>query len=160
MRWIYMTWALGILGLMQIIPNTHQAIRMNTLCIDVERELCVTWNDFIEATIYVESRGNDSAHNVSEDAVGCLQIRPIMVREVNRLMAIDKLSKRYSLDDRWSRIKSIEMFNYMATKTSSDGRTFIEYCEVVARRWNGGYNGERMCTTRAYWLKIKRQING
>lgn len=139
--------------------DAHQATRMDTLCIEVEKRVCVTWDDFIDAVIYVESRGNDSAHNIKEDAVGCLQIRPIMVTEVNRRLAIDGFERRYSLDDRWSRAKSIEMFNYMATKVSTNGRTFMGYCEVVARRWNGGYNGDKMCTTKNYWSKIKRQIN-
>ena len=42
--------------------------------------------DLVKALIQVESSGRDNAHNISEDAVGCLQIRPIMVREVNRIL--------------------------------------------------------------------------
>ena len=34
----------------------------------------------IQAMIMVESEGNDSAYAKKEEAVGCLQIRPIMVR--------------------------------------------------------------------------------
>ena len=40
----------------------------------------------VEALIWVESRGNDSAFHKGENAVGCLQIRPIMVKEVNRVL--------------------------------------------------------------------------
>ena len=54
----------------------------------------------IEAMIMVESRGNDSAYSKKEEAVGCLQIRPIMVREVNRILEIQKSDLRYTLDDR------------------------------------------------------------
>ena len=45
------------------------------------------WDTFVDAVIYVESRGNDSAVGDNGSAVGCLQIHPIMVREVNRLLA-------------------------------------------------------------------------
>ena len=60
----------------------------------------------IDAIMYVESRGDSMAYNRGEDAVGVLQIRPIMLREVNRLLGYD----RYNLKDRWSKAKSIEMF--------------------------------------------------
>ena len=64
----------------------------------------------IDAMIQVESKGNDSAYCKREEAVGCLQIRPIMLREVNRILAMQSSQKRYKLSDRWSRAKSIEMF--------------------------------------------------
>ena len=48
----------------------------------------------VNAIIMVESRGNDSAvgdrHLVGNEAIGILQIRPIMVREVNRILRIQK----------------------------------------------------------------------
>ena len=49
------------------------------------------WDDFpssstINALIFVESSNNDSAYNPGEDAVGCLQIRRTMVRDVNRIL--------------------------------------------------------------------------
>ena len=40
----------------------------------------------LSALIMVESRNNDSAHAVGEDAVGCLQIRKTMVDDVNRIL--------------------------------------------------------------------------
>lgn len=105
---------------------------------------------FINAVIMVESSDNDNAHNLSEDAVGCLQIRPIMVREVNRLLKKRKSSKQYTLLDRWSRKKSIEMFlvyNKNVTKF-----------ENQARRWNGGPGGMNKTATIKYWNKIKRKL--
>ena len=38
-------------------------------------------NPLIDAMILVESSGNDSAYCKSEEAVGCLQMRPIMLHE-------------------------------------------------------------------------------
>ena len=60
--------------------------------------------------IQVESEGNDSAYCASENAAGCLQIRPIMLQEVNRILRLQGKLKRYTLNDRWNREKSIEMF--------------------------------------------------
>ena len=102
---------------------------------------------FISSVITVESSGNDQAHNLSEDAVGCLQIRPIMVREVNRLLKIRGEERRYILEDRWNRRKSIEMFlvfNKNVTKF-----------ENQARRWNGGSKGMNNETTIKYWNKVE-----
>ena len=102
----------------------------------------------IAAIIQVESGGDTLAYNSKEDAVGCLQIRPTMVREVNRLLGEDK----YTLKDRWSKAKSIEMFNVIRshTKNPTDER--------IARNWNGGWNGHKKKSTLKYWNKVKKQI--
>ncbi len=104
--------------------------------------------NLIEAIIYVESRGNIKAHNVSEDAVGCLQIRPIMLREVNRLLGYNK----YNLADRWNKSKSIEMFNVIKEHTTNPTN------EKLARNWNGGWNGYKKKSTLKYWHKVKEQL--
>lgn len=102
----------------------------------------------IDAIIYVESRGNTLAHNISEDAVGCLQIRPIMLREVNRLLGFQK----YKLNDRWNKTKSIEMFNVIKKHTIDPSN------EKLARNWNGGWNGYKKPSTLKYWHKVKAQL--
>jgi len=100
----------------------------------------------IAAIIQVESGGDTLAYNSKEDAVGCLQIRPIMVREVNRLVGKDS----FTLSDRWSKVKSIQMFNILRShlKGASD--------EQIARTWNGGYNGKNIPQTLQYWKKVKQ----
>ena len=94
----------------------------------------------------VESNFDTMAYNEKENAVGVLQIRPIMVREVNRLLGENK----YTLKDRWSKAKSIEMFNVIRLhlKGASD--------EQIARTWNGGYNGKNIPQTMQYWNKVKK----
>lgn len=104
--------------------------------------------NLIDAIIYVESRGNTKAHNIKEDAVGCLQIRPIMLREVNRLLGFNK----YKLADRWSKAKSIEMFNVIKEHTTNPTD------EKLARNWNGGWNGYKKQSTLKYWYKVKKQL--
>lgn len=104
--------------------------------------------NLIDAIIYVESRGDTKAHNIKEDAVGCLQIRPIMLREVNRLLGYNK----YKLADRWSKAKSIEMFNVIKQHTTNPTD------EKLARNWNGGWNGYKKQSTLKYWQKVKEQL--
>jgi len=105
-------------------------------------------NNLIDAIIYVESRGDTLAHNISEDAVGCLQIRPIMLREVNRLLGFQK----YKLNDRWNKTKSIEMFNVIKDNTINPTN------EKLARNWNGGPNGYKKPSTIKYWNKVKQHL--
>lgn len=101
--------------------------------------------------IQVESNGNDKAHNLSEDAVGCLQIRPIMVREVNRILKRQGEDYRFKMKDRWDRERSLEMFwvwkDYHHPNSTN---------EVIARNWNGGPNGYKKKSTEKYWEKVNR----
>ena len=111
-------------------------------------------DELVEALIWVESRGNDSAFHKGENAVGCLQIRPIMVKEVNRVLDLQGSDNIYTLEDRWSRTKSIEMFNVIADyyhETSS--------YEKIARCWNGGPKGLQKKQTKKYWRKVQKRLN-
>tara|TARA_R110001592_G_scaffold293612_1_gene563244 strand:- start:466 stop:873 length:408 start_codon:yes stop_codon:yes gene_type:complete len=105
-------------------------------------------DSLIDAIIHVESRGDSMAYNAGEDAVGVLQIRPIMMREVNRLLQENK----YTLADRWSKSKSIEMFNVIKDHTTNPTN------ERLARNWNGGWNGYKKKSTLKYWQKVKTQL--
>ena len=118
------------------------------LSISVSNAPALVADNLIDAVIHVESRGDINAHNVGEDAVGVLQIRPIMVQEVNRVLGFDK----YTLQDRWDKQKSIEMFNVIRENTPNPTN------EKVARNWNGGPNGYRKNSTLKYWDKVQNQL--
>ena len=106
----------------------------------------------VEALIYVETRGNSKAFNKIEEAAGCLQIRPIMVREINRILRKQKSNQRFSLEDRWDCGTSKEMFyiwkNYHHPNSNN---------ETIARNWNGGPMGYKNPKTQKYWDKVKKQ---
>ena len=70
------------------------------------------------AVMAVESNFDSMAYNAKENAAGCLQIRPIMVREINRLVGKDS----FTLSDRWSKVKSIQMFSICLLYTSPSPR--------------------------------------
>lgn len=119
---------------------------LTTSSVEVVRS--IPKNNLIEAIIYVESRGDVNAYNAKENAVGCLQIRPIMLREVNRLLGYNK----YQLVDRLNKVKSIEMFNVIKEHTTNPTN------EKLARNWNGGWNGYKKQSTLKYWHKVKKQL--
>jgi len=105
------------------------------------------------AMIMVESAGNDSAYNSKEEAVGCLQIRPIMVREVNRILKKTGEDYRFEMEDRWNREKSLEMFHVWREYHHPNSTD-----EVIARNWNGGPNGFNKESTLKYWKKVKGRL--
>ena len=112
-----------------------------------------SYDDIINALIQVESNGNDSAHHVLEDAVGALQIRRTMVRDVNRILKRRGSREKYKLKDRWDRQKSIEMFNIYSSHYK------LNTPEEMARCWNGGPKGTSKTATIVYWNKVKNHLD-
>jgi hypothetical protein len=126
--------------------------------IEIEVKKHIIEVDLVHAMIQVESLGNDSAigdkHLVGEEAVGALQIRPIMIREVNRILKLKKSEIRYKRKDRFSREKSIEMFLIWKEFHHKDSDF-----EKIARNWNGGPNGYKKSRTEYYWKKVEAELN-
>ena len=143
-----------VLILLQEPIEVERVFEDSPICVDVD-----SWGNFIQSVINVESNDNDSALCKKENAVGVLQIRPIMVREVNRQLRKSKIDLKYTKKDRWSRDKSIEMFELMAQSIEcSDTLSFIEMCEITARKWNGGHRGDQKKATVGYWNKVKKEL--
>ena len=113
-----------------------------------------TNNEIISAIMFVESSYNNFAYNPNEDAVGCLQIRRCMVDDINRILEIKNLPLRFTYNDRWSREKSIQMFEIYRKYYN------LNTYEKIARCWNGGPNGIYKSTTTDYWDRVKNKING
>jgi len=131
------------------VDDPGQIIDLPAIVIDT-----ITHDDVMQAIIFVESSGNDNAHRISEDAVGCLQIRRTMVRDVNRILRRNGSDKRYGYKDRWNRQLSIEMFDIYCKHYN------LITPEEKARCWNGGPRGLQKLNTKRYWEKVKRRLNG
>ena len=109
--------------------------------------------DLVNAIIKVETVGwknPSNAYNKREKAAGCLQIRPVMLREVNRIQN----KRRYILKDRWNCKKSRQMFWIYQNFYINNGKSSSFQC--MARRWNGGPTGCSKKSTIKYWKKVKR----
>ena len=125
---------------------------------DIKQEITKPISDstLVYALIMVESRGNDSSvgdRHLIIPSIGCLQIRPIMVREVNRILKKQKDTLRFKYKDRWSRKKSIQMFYIWKDYHHADDTD-----EVIARCWNGGPKGYKRKSTLDYWNKVNRLL--
>lgn len=114
--------------------------------------------DVYEAIAEVESGTNDYAVNVKENAVGRYQIRPIYVRDVNRISG-----RNYSLDDRKNPKLALEMVKIY---TEHYGRIYEDRTgypvtdEVIARIHNGGgWRGAVKECTENYWRKVKTELD-
>ena len=130
----------------QIIDIIEPEINLINGKIDNREEL-------IEAMAFVESGGNPATIgdiNLGTPSVGLLQIRPIMVREVNRILRKQGLDKRFKNSDRRNGDKSIEMFNIWADAYHLDSSF-----EKMARNWNGGPKGFKKPATSHYWKKVQ-----
>ena len=119
-----------------------------------------TWNNdiinntthLLSAIMFVESSYNDSAYAANEDAVGCLQIRKCMVKDVNRILRRQKSDLKFTYNDRWSRAKSIKMFDVYCKHYG------LITAEEIARCWNGGPRGMSNEVTAKYWVKVKNKL--
>ena len=112
--------------------------------------------ELIEAMAFVESGGNPETIgdlHLGSPSVGLLQIRPIMVREVNRILKKQGEEKRFKLSDRKDADKSIEMFNIWA-----DAYHLKSSYEKMARNWNGGPKGFKKPSTVRYWTKVNNYV--
>lgn len=91
----------------------------------------VNYNRLITAIGTVESGLNDKA--INGEYAGFLQISKVCVAECNRINKMRGISTRYTLQDRFNHLKSIEMF-----KTIMDfyNPKSIDYMILL---WNEGY---------------------
>lgn len=108
------------------------------------------WSKVIDAIIQVESKGNAKA--VSKDCVGVLQIRPILVQDVNEYLKIKKSKKRFTLKDRFSTEKSKEMFTLYQKRYNPTNDV-----EKAIRLWNGGC-GYSVAKTEKYYQKVLNEM--
>jgi hypothetical protein len=111
----------------------------------------VNWEPVMNAIIQVESEGNHRAK--SGNQVGAMQIKPILVKECNRILEMQNSKKRFTLNDRYSVKKSKEMFLLIQSFYNTEND--IEY---AIRSWNGGNNYSERATQR-YYEKVSKLLN-
>jgi soluble lytic murein transglycosylase-like protein len=102
----------------------------------------------LSALIQIESHGNDHARG-HHGELGALQIRPIMVRDVNRLMGTS-----YTHQQVTNRATAVFIANaYFAHY----GRNLSD--ESLARLWQGGPRGAKKSSTRLYGKRVMRELD-
>jgi hypothetical protein len=111
-------------------------------------EVSNPYQRLLSAIIQIESGGNPSAINPKEHAFGLLQIRPVMLKEVNRILREQKIIKSFTLTDALDSMKSIEMYWIIQNYYNASG-DFKTACIV----WNGKSKHNR------YYGKVKAKLN-
>jgi hypothetical protein len=101
----------------------------------------------LSALIQVESGGNDHARG-RHGELGALQIKPILVRDVNRIMGTHYTHSQVT--NRAISIFIAESYFSHYGKHLSD--------ESLARLWQGGPKGLKRSSTRAYGKRVMRQL--
>lgn len=117
--------------------------------------------DFLFALEQVESSGNANAYNKSEKALGCLQIRPIMVADYNRI---------YKANIRHSQMKNRELSHKIAIGIFKHYSKNISQpnAKHLAFIWNGGGSAWRRVNNpkqdvkqknlEKYWQKVFKNL--
>ena len=122
----------------------------------------IKMKDVIFSSIaWIESTHNPKA--VSRDgSVGIVQIKSVMVKEVNRICQMKGIEKRFTLADRKNKKKSEEMF-WIYQKFYNPNINLNDISEkemeLIARKWNGGPQGHKKKATKKYWNKVNKRIN-
>lgn len=109
-----------------------------------------------DAMMWVESKGETCAYNAEEDAAGILQIRPIMVKEVNRICRLTGDDRRFFLNDRFYVEPSIEMWDIYSAYWCSRRNDFS--LQGIARRWAGGTDGHTEDSSLEYWTRVRKRM--
>lgn len=122
--------------------------------ININEDINVPINKFIKALIKVESGGDTAAYNDKTGASGPLQILPIMVEDVNRIIKIKRIKRdTFRFEDCWNLKSSIEIFKIYTNFYSKN-----ESLEIKSRRWNGGPSGDQKVSTLGYWEEVKKHL--
>ena len=107
------------------------------------------------ALAHVESNDKDNAIGDNGTSYGCLQIKEIYVKDVNRILG----KELYKHEDAFNRASAYHMFiiytDYYATQKRL-GREPTD--EDRARIHNGGPNGWKKPQTKAYWHKVQKML--
>jgi hypothetical protein len=101
----------------------------------------------LSALIQIESNGNDQAKG-RHGELGALQIRPIMVRDINRIMGTHYVHAQVTNRATATFIAQSYFAHY--------GRNLSD--ESLARIWQGGPRGAKKSSTRLYGKRVMREL--
>ena len=114
------------------------------------------------AMVQEESKGDPKAYNKDEKAAGIVQIRPICLRDCNRIAKLRGLDIRWTLTDRFSPAKSRAMWNLYLDFWGARYKRLTDQeptDKIYAQLWNGGGpEGWKKKATLAYWQRVKANM--
>ena len=124
-------------------------------------EANVTITDVIHAIEEVESNRDPYAINAKENALGCLQIRPIMIADYNRITE-ENLSHNIAYNRSMAYIIASTIFNHYMKGIENPNAKHLAFI------WNGGgsawkrvdnpKNDQKQKNLESYWAKVKMHL--
>ena len=124
-------------------------------------EASVTITDVIYAIEEVESNRDPYAINAKENALGCLQIRPIMIADYNRITK-ENLSHDIAYNRAMAYIIASTIFNHYMKGIENPNAKHLAFI------WNGGgsawkrvdnpKNDQKQKNLDLYWAKVKLHL--
>ena len=124
-------------------------------------EADVTITDVIYAIEEVESNRNPHAINTQENALGCLQIRPIMIADYNRITG-ENLAHDVAYNRSMAYIIASTIFNHYMKGIENPNAKHLAFI------WNGGGGAWRRVDSprsdskqfnlEVYWEKVKSHL--
>ena len=124
-------------------------------------EASVTITDVIYAIEEVESNRNPHAINTQENALGCLQIRPIMMADYNRITGED-LAHDVAYNRSMAYIIASTIFNHYMKGIENPNAKHLAFI------WNGGggawrrvdspRSDSKQLNLEVYWGKVKSHL--
>ena len=107
--------------------------------------------ELLAALIAVESGGDDLARG-RHGELGALQVRPCVVRDVNRIAGTHY--RWTEMTNRWAAVGVFRI--YTGHYCAKLGRPVTD--QDRARTWHGGPTGWKRRQTLAYWKRVRAQI--
>ena len=124
-------------------------------------EASITVTDVIHAIEKVESNRDPYAINKQENALGCLQIRPIMIADYNRITE-ENLSHNIAYNRSMAYIIASTIFNHYMKGIENPNAKHLAFI------WNGGgsawkpvdnpKNDQKQKNLDLYWAKVKMHL--
>lgn len=125
-NWVLLIMAVMTMGLIIKAKKHYAIVKWEEVVVEAPPRdpLCVVipimseeedWSIFIDALAWVESGWNTKALGTKQD-VGYLQLTPIMVEHANEILG----TEYFTLDDRYFKEKSIEMFNVVMNERNPE----------------------------------------
>lgn len=112
-------------------------------------------DDLLDAIEWVESKGDKDAIGDNGNAVGPYQIWKIFVDDVNRIKKLNTSKYDTFLPYKYEHRTHFGLSRQMASiYLNHYGGTL----EEMARKFNGGPQGHKKESTKAYWLKVKARM--
>ena len=132
-------------------------------------------HDIINAIEWEESRKNTSAYNASEDANGCLQIRPIMLADYVRITGDDSIKHEDLISTGTSDIYTARKLSYKVAEAvlehymrHIERKGYEVYVKHLVFIWNGGGSAwwrveypkqdDKQRNLEIYWNKVQKNL--